>query len=438
MVPKNFLNARSLVLALWLVAALGAPSPSQEAPKLTLAGAVDRALQYSPELAAARAEIRAARGRTMQAAAFAAPELTLTWDAMPAFFNPAGADERSVGISQSFEFPLKRKHRLQALRHEEVLAEGRLQRTQKLVAARVKRAYFRALLDGRQIANLEMASAWLEQFAALAASRYAAQNGTYLEVLRARVEKAKLESELIGWRGEAQQAQAALNILLGDPASRRLLLADTFSEPPFGRSLEQEIAGRLAENTRLRQAREDVSRQLSLLALARSGYWPDLSLAVTRQRLNGQPPYDANGYSGSRGNGWAIELGVSLPFVLGRGPRAEILQARAGLDKAETLQAAAEKEVRAAVETAWQKIKTSEAQVGVFRGSLLADSRDQLQAGLELYRLLRIDSWQLLDVLRSDLEVESEYSRALFRFNLALADLEAAGENENMGVENEE
>jgi cobalt-zinc-cadmium efflux system outer membrane protein len=438
MVPKNVRNTHKIALAVWLLAALGAPSPAQDAPRLSLAGAVDRALQYSPELAAARAEIRAAQGRTMQAAAFAAPELTLSWDAMPAFFKPAGADERSVGISQSFEFPLKRTYRLQALRHEETLAESRLQHAQKLVVARVKHAYFRALLDARQIASLETASAWLEQFAALAASRYAAQNGTYLEVLRARVEKAKLESELIGWRGEAQQAQAALNILLGDPASRRRLLADPFGEPPFGRSLEQEIAGRLPENARLRQAREDVSRQLSLLALARSGYWPDLSLAVTRQRLNGQPPYDANGFSGSRSSGWAIELGFSLPFALGKGPRGEILQARARLDKAEALLAAAEKEVRAAVETAWQKIKTAEAQVGVFSGSLLADSRDQLQAGLELYRLLRIDSWQLLDVLRSDLEVQSEYSRALSRFNLALADLEAAGETENMGVENEE
>jgi hypothetical protein len=57
---------------------------------------------------------------------------------------------------------------------------------------------------------------------------------------------------------------------------------------------------------------------------------------------------------------------------------------------------------------------------------------------LELYRLMRIDSWQLLDVLRSDMEIHDEYSRALFRFNLALADLEAAGESENMGVADEQ
>lgn len=438
MVPNKARWTQPLLPALCLLAALSVPSPSQDALKLSLAGAVARALQYSPELAAARAEIRAAQGRTMSAAAFAAPELTLSWEAMPAFFKPAGADERSVGVSQSFEFPLKRKYRVQALRHEETLAEARLHRAQKLMAARVKRAYFRALLAARQIASLETASAWLERFAALAASRYTAQNGTYLEVLRARVEKAKLESELIGWRGEAQQAQAALNVLLGDPAARPLRLSDSFGEPPFARSLEQETAGRLAESARLRQAREAVSRQLSLLALARSGHWPDLTLAVARQWLNGQPPYDANGYSGSRSRGWAIELGVSLPFVLGRGPRAEILQVRAGLDRAEALQADAEKDVRAAVEAAWQKIKTAEAQVGVFRGSLLADSMDQLQAGLELYRLLRIDSWQLLDLLRSDLEVQSEYSLALSRFNLALADLDAAGESESMGVENEE
>jgi cobalt-zinc-cadmium efflux system outer membrane protein len=425
-------------LAPWLLAALAVCAPAQEAQKLPLADAVALALQYSPELAVARTDIRAAEARTMQAAAFAAPELTLAWDAMPAFFKPAGADESSVGLRQTFEFPLKRKHRLEALGHGQRLAESRLQNVQKLLVARVKRAYFQALFAREQIANLEKAAGWLEQFAGLAASRYAAQNGTYLEVLRARVEAAKLNSELIGWQGEFAQNLAALNRLLGNPGPLPLILTDHFSEPPFGRTLDQEIGSRLPLNSLLLQARAQVSRQRSFVNQSRSGFWPDFSLAVSRQRLNGQPPYDANGYFGSRSHGWAIELGFSLPFLWGKGPRAEIMQARAGLDKAETILAANEKDVRSAIERDYQKVKTAEAQVGVFRDSLLADSRDQLQAGLDLYRLNRIDSWQLLDVLRSDMEIHNEYSRALYRFNLALADLEAAGEAENSGEENEE
>ncbi len=423
---------------LCLLAALAVCAPAQETQKLALADAVARALQYSPELAAARADIRAAAASAMQASAYAAPELTLAWEAMPGFFDPAHADESSIGLSQSFEFPLKRKYRLAGLGYERNLAESRLQKAQALLVARVKHAYFSALFAAEQIANLEKAVGWLGEFAGLAASRYAAQSGTYLEVLRARVEAAKLRAELIGWQGVSGQNLAALNRLLGNPGPLPLQLSDGFSLPPLARSLDQELASRLPGNSRLQQARARVSRQRSSLALARSGYWPDFTLAVSRQRLNGQPPYDANGYSGARGRGWAIELGFSLPFLWGKGPRAEILQAQAGSDKAATLLAAAEKDVRSAVESAYRKVKTAEAQVGVFQDSLLADGQDQLQAGLELYRLMRIDSWQLLDVLRSDLEIHDEYSRALFSFNLALADLEAAGEADDMGDEYEE
>ncbi len=438
MIEKKNRYAFSSCLAPWLLMALAVCAPAQEAQKLSLDDALSRALQYSPELAIARADIRAAEARTMQAGAFAAPELTLSWEAMPAIFKPAAADESSIGLSQSFEFPLKRKHRLEALGHEQKLVESRWENTRKSVIARVKYAYFKVLFAREQIDNLEKAASWLEQFAGLAASRYSAQNGTYLEVLRARVEAAKLNSELIGWQGEFGKNLAALNRLLGNPGSLPLLLTDRFSEPPFGRNLEQEIGSRLPSSSRLLQAQSQVSRQRSSLNQARTGYWPDFSLAVSRQRLNGQPPYDANGHFGSLRHGWAIELGFSLPFLWGKGPRAEIQQAQAELDKSERVLAATEMDVRTAVETAYQKVKTAEAQVGVFRDSLLTDSGDQLQAGLELYRLLRIDSWQLLDVLRSDMEIHNEYSRVLFRFNLALTDLEAAGETENMGVDNEE
>lgn len=431
-------NALKTGFAMLLFAGLLNGLAAQEAQKLSLDDALARALQVSPELAAARTDIRAAEARTMQAAAFAAPELSLAWEAMPVLFKPAEADERSIGISQSFEFPLKRKYRLEAIRFGQRLAESRLQNARKLLVARVKRAYFQALFAREQIANLEKAASWLEEFAGLAASRYAAQKGTYLEVLRSRVEAAKLNSELIGWQGESGLNLAALNRLLGYPGPLPLLLTDHFSEPPFSRSLDQEIAGRLPLHSRLLLARTQVSSQQSSLNQARSGYWPDFSLAVSRQRLNGQPPYDANGHFGNRSRGWAVELGFSLPFLWGRGPRAEILQAQAGLDKAGTMLAAAEKDVRTAIETAYQKVKTAEAQVGVFGNSLLADSRDQLLAGLDLYRLNRIDSWQLLDVMRSDMETHNEYSRALYRFNLALADLETAGEVDGLGDEYEE
>jgi cobalt-zinc-cadmium efflux system outer membrane protein len=438
MIPMKVPQAVKIFLAALLLAGSAIQSLAQEARKLSLADAVAQALQNHPDVAAARLDIRAAAARVLQAAAFSAPEFTLSWDAMPGFFKPAGADERSISIQQRFEFPAKRKKRLDAVSLEQRLAEFDLQNVTARLTARVKKTYFRALLAKEQQAGLQEVAARLEQFTAMAADRYAAQNGSYLEVLRARVEKAKLANELISWRGEQEQALSALNQLLGGPGDEPLLLTDTFAAPPYDRTLEAEITDRWLPHARLLRGRTLVSQQQSFLEMARLGYWPDFSLAVTRQFLNGQPPYDANGFYGSRSSGWAVEIGISLPFFWSKGLRGESRQVQVGLDKSRLGLQAAERDVRAAIASAWRMVKTAEAQVSVFESSLLADSRDQLQAALELYRLNRLDSWQVLDALRSGIEIRNAYSQALYRFNLALTDLEAAGVAEYVGGENEE
>jgi cobalt-zinc-cadmium efflux system outer membrane protein len=409
-----------------------------DAPRLSLADAVALALRSHPEVAGARLDIRAAEAQVMRVTAFSAPELSFTLDAMPGVFNPSGADERSVGIRQSFEFPVKTKTRRELARLELQLARIRLQNISAVLAVRVKKRYWQILFDQAQIANLERVAALLKQFAELAAGRYSAQSGTYLEVLRARLELAKRSSELIGWRSALVRDNAILVRLLGLPGGTAPSLSEIFHEPPFLRTLDQELASRLPANTQLLRGGALIDRQLSEARLARRGIWPDFSLAFSYQRLNGQPPYDRNGFSGNPSNAWALDLGVSLPFLWGSGRRGEILQAQAGLEKARIGLEAAERDVRLAIGNAFQSLKTSEAQVNVFKDSLLADSSAQLQAAMELYNLGQLDSWQLLDALRSEIEIKSEYSRALYQFNLALAELEGAGETENSGEENEE
>jgi cobalt-zinc-cadmium efflux system outer membrane protein len=437
MIKKLIAGSIGKSTCLLLLAGLSQFIAAEDLQRLSLDAAVAQALRSHPDVAAARLDIRAAEVRVMQVSAFQVPELNLTLDAMPGIFKPAAADEQSVGVSQSFEFPLKTKYRRSAARFELRLAEISLQNVCVVLAVRVKKSYLKVLFAQAQIANLERVAALLKQFADLAAARYAAQSGTYLEVLRARLEMTKRNSDLIGWQGTLVRSQASLNRLLGIRGNVLPVLTEHFSEPPFTRSLEQELALRLPAHSLLRRGRVLIEQQQSEEKMSRQGFWPDFSLALAYQRLNGQPPYDSNGFFGKQSSGWALEFGISLPFLVSKSRRGEILLARAGLEKAGIGLQAAEMDVALAIENAFQLVKSTAAQVGVFKDSLLSDSRDQLQAAMELYNLKQLDSWQLLDALRSEMEINSEYSRALYQFNLALADLEGAGETESAGEENE-
>jgi outer membrane protein TolC len=438
MTRKMIVKLIRISICLLLFAGLFKFISAEDVQRLSLADAVAQALRSHPEVAGARLDMQAAEARIMQVTAFQPPELNFTLDAMPGIFKPAEADEQSVGISQSFEFPVKTKYRRDLARFDLRLAEISLQNKSVILAVQVKKSYLKVLFAQAQIANLERVAALLKQFADLATARYAAQSGTYLEVLRARLEMAKRNKDLVGWRSALVRDTASLKRLLGIRGSMVLFLTDTFQEPPFLRTLEQELAVRLPNHSQLLRGSAQIDRQSSEAQLSRLGFWPDFSLGLAYQRLNGQPPYNSNGFSGSRSSGWAIELGFSLPFLINKGRRGEILQARASLEKARIGLQAAERDVALAIENAYQLVISSAAQVGVFKDSLLADSHDQLQAAMELYNLKQLDSWQLLDALRSEIEINSDYSQTLYQFNLALTDLEGAGETENPGEENEE
>jgi cobalt-zinc-cadmium efflux system outer membrane protein len=423
---------------LLLLTGLLQPLAAADVQRLSMAAAVAVALRSHPEVAGAQLDIEAAGARVMQVSPLAVPELVLTLDAMPGIFKPGGADERSVGLRQSFEFPLKTKLRRDLARSELHVAGMRLRNLSAILAVRVKKGYVKVLFDQAQIVNLERVAALFKQFADLAAARYAAQSGTFLDVLRSRLELARRNSDLIDWRSALVRDTSNLHRLLAIPGSTALVLTDGFREPPYRQTLDEELAARLPDNARLSRGRARIERQLAEEHLAREGFWPDLSLALSFQRLNGQPPYDRNGFAGTRSNAWAVELGFSLPFLSTQGRRGEILQSRAELQKARIELQAAEREVALAIENAWQELKTSEAQVAVFKESLLPDSVDQLRAAMDLYSLGKLDSWQLLDALRGEMDTTSEYNRALYRFNLAMAELEGAGESENTGEEHEE
>jgi hypothetical protein len=83
------------------------------------------------------------------------------------------------------------------------------------------------------------------------------------------------------------------------------------------------------------------------------------------------------------------------------------------------------------VEAAYVSAKAAEEQVLVFEKSLLRELEDELVIQLDYFRYGKTDAYSLLDLHRTFVLAELERLRALLLFNLALADLEVAGEEPN-------
>lgn len=397
--------------------------------KLTLRQAIELAMANNPQVLVAQKEVDAASARILQAEAFPNLEVGISWGETPSNFNIAEADERSIGFAQPFEFPGKRKARRHVAKIESQFFEERLQRTKLLVSAEVKRAYYQARLNQEIVANFEAVKDLLQQFRETATVRYQAQKVTFLEVLRAKTELAKINNELIAARREAQNSLAGLNRLLGRPGSTALTLADDFAYQPFGKTIEMVVNEMRQMSPARRMTEALVERGRAQMRLAQKSYLPDFSLGLFNQSLKEQPPFNANEFFGTRVKGnWQIDVGFSLPLWFWKRPKGEVEEARAALRLAQIEYDAFNRDVITAIENAYRTVKAAEEQVRLFEEMLLRDVADELHAGIAHYQAGQIDALNLLDIYRTYTETKADYYRALYSFHVALADLEVAGE----------
>jgi len=402
-------------------------SDAQE--KLTLQQAIDLAMANNPQVLVAQKEVDASRARILQAEAFPNLEFGIGWEETPSNFNFTKAGERNIGIVQPFEFPGKRSARSRVAKIEFRFFEENLRRNKLLIGADVKRSYYQAWLNQKLVTNFEAIAELLQQFRETATARYQAQKVTFLEVLRAKTELAKINNELIATRREAQNSLAELNRLLGRPGSTPLVLADDFTYQPFEKTVDVVVNEMRQISAAQRMTQALVDRGRAQMRLAKKSYLPDFAVGLFNQKRDGQPPFTAaNPLGGTESNLWGIDVGVSVPLWFWKGPRGAAEEARAVFELAQVQYEAFNRDVITAIENAHRSVKAAEEQVRLFEESLLRDVEDELRTGIAHYQNDQIDALNLIDIYRTYTETKAEYYRALFNYNVALADLEVAGE----------
>jgi outer membrane protein TolC len=129
-----------------------------------------------------------------------------------------------------------------------------------------------------------------------------------------------------------------------------------------------------------------------------------------------------------RPNAWGVEFGLTLPFLRPGRARGQAIEAAAEADAGRLASEALSRRVRTAVEGAFAAAKSAESQVLVYERSLLAELEDELTIELEYFRYGKTQAFGVIDLHRTFVQVQIEHLRALLLYNLALADLEVAGE----------
>ena len=406
----SWLGLVSLGVWAWLCIA---PNPARS-QSLTLDSCVVRALESNPGLRGAGREVVAAKARLLQAGAFEAPSLSYEAGKRG---TPVSREERetAVRLSQDLGAPGARGRAKEVARIDVAIAEANRESFALGLRGDVTRVYRRLQADAlglRTIESLRKTAADLEQMVNM---RLRTGGARYLDVLRARSERVRIENDVVEAERALREDRRSLNTLMARAPDEPVVTADSLVYVPLADSLETVLRQALASRPRLRSARLEEERAGAQVALNRTGLLPSTSLSAGLDRVPGS---DSPGLGG--------EISISLPFAPWTDRRARISEARASQGIAQARLEAAERKVDLAMRNAFESARSAERQVQQFDRVLLADASDAIRTAVQNYQAGQINGLELFETLRTFRSIELEHIRALLNYGLALTDLAVA------------
>jgi cobalt-zinc-cadmium efflux system outer membrane protein len=359
-------------------------------------------LVRSPEIAQARSALQAEEQRIPQVGALPDPILSLGIQNDGFKSIEIGTMETSfysIAATQAFPWPGKRGLREQIATLESRRAEARLERVRLSVEGQVRRAYLEFLLARDQLDLLgELQSLW-QQAQAAAKARYESAQAPQSDLLRAQLERARLEQRR--WVLEAQVANrlAAVNRLrlaaLDDPLETSARILDTAD--PVPQTVEEAARDAMARSPELALARLGVEQTGRRVELAKRDRFPDFSVSAAVMPRGSLEPM------------WSLGVGVSVPIWIGRKQQktVEENQARQASDTQgeQAIRQVLLLRVRERVALLEALVKTNRR----FRESVLVLSEATRRSTLSQYQVGRLPFASALEALGSYLADRSSY-----------------------------
>jgi cobalt-zinc-cadmium efflux system outer membrane protein len=419
------------------------PEPGELADLLRLADSVN------PAIIAARNRAAGARARIGPAAAWPDPmvmagiqnlplgKMSAQGVVMPA---PPGDDMtmKMIGVSQTIPFPGKAGLRRQIAEREVDAAVLAVQSSSHEVERDVKKSYFELAYLDRAIGIVNQNQPVLADVIRVAETHYAAGLGGQQDVLKARVEAARLGETASALLEQRRSALAELNALLDRESAtpvrsaqipERVTRAALASDPARIRFVTQTLGSRAADsplpslatlqelalnqNAQLRQRQALIAAQSARVGLAGKAVKPDIDFSLQYGQRTQRPDM--------------ISAVVSIPLPIHKRARQdqEISEARSELAAMQAERTGEVNKVRAEVARLASDLERNRTQLALYAKAILPQGQAAVSSSLASYQAGKSDLLSVLDNQATLFGYETANYRALTDFAKTLADLEA-------------
>lgn len=408
--------------AIWLSASGGAfsqglppgPAVGERAPQsaaaaaaepLSLAKAIELALEGNPEVAAAKRQWEATEGQVLQGRSRPNPELAYSLE-----------DTRSKTRTQSWQLNLpvelggKRAARTKAAEKTREQAQAQLAELQATVRANVAAAYFDVLTAQERLVLARDSAALAKSSTDTVSKRVAAGKVSPVEESKARVAEAGVRVELAQAASEQRNALSRLFALLGRIDAPYTVLEGKAENLPSVPSLA-DLQPLISSAPGVVLARIEVDRRKALTALEQSKRVPDVTVSVGMQRSNE-----------TQRN--VLLFGVSVPLPIFDRNQGNLLEALKLEDKARDELQAATVRLHSEVAQARERLSTITAEVQSLQQDVLPGAKSAYDAATIGFENGKFNFLEVLDAQRTYFTAKSQYLKALGEAHRAAADID--------------
>lgn len=408
--------------AIWLSASGGAfsqglppgPAVGERVPQaaaaataepLSLAKAIELAMEGNPEVAAAKRQWEATEGQVLQGRSRPNPELAYSLE-----------DTRSKTRTQSWQLNLpvelggKRAARTKAAEKTREQAQAQLAELQATVRANVAAAYFDVLTAQERLVLARDSAALAKSSTDTVSKRVAAGKVSPVEESKARVAEAGVRVELAQAASEQRNALSRLFALLGRIDAPYTVLEGKAENLPSVPSLV-DLQPLIASSPGVVLARIEVDRRKALTDLEQSKRVPDVTVSVGMQRSNE-----------TQRN--VLLFGVSVPLPVFDRNQGNLLEALKLEDKARDELQAATVRLHSEVAQARERLSTITAEVQSLQQDVLPGAKSAYDAATIGFENGKFNFLEVLDAQRTYFTAKSQYLKALGEAHRAAADID--------------
>jgi outer membrane protein TolC len=224
-------------------------------------------------------------------------------------------------------------------------------------------------------------------------------------------------------------AKARLNTVLRQPIDTRVAVVDVLTTDPYERSYESSQQLALQHRPELLEANKNVAIAEKEVTLAKSDYYPDISLSANYYRRGDDPTVDGSDFVDRES--WDIVAGARWTFFEWGKTRFATNQQRARLRQAKENLEQIKDSILLEVKTAFLSVQAAEQGIRVAAKSV-ESAEENFRISQERYKEQVATSSEVLDAQTRLTQARTNYTNALVVFNLARAELVRA-----MGLEYE-